>query len=109
MRHENEERGVTADRLPIDAETLRTWLVNYISSVLDVPAEDFPTASRFDSFGLDSVEAVVMAGVLEEEFRVPVDPIQFFENPSVDAFVAAYAQHAGDEAVVGGPSVEPAA
>ena len=82
---------MTANRLPIDAETLRTWLVNYISSVLDLPAEDFPTAARFDSFGLDSVEAVVMAGVLEEEFRVPVDPIQFFENRSVDAFVAAYA------------------
>jgi acyl carrier protein len=82
---------VTATRLPIDAETLRVWLVNYISSVLDIPSEDFPTAARFDSFGLDSVEAVVMAGVLEEEFRVPVDPIQFFENPSVDAFVAAYA------------------
>jgi acyl carrier protein len=56
-----------------------------------MPSEGFPTAARFDSFGLDSVEAVVMAGVLEEEFRVPVDPIQFFENPSIDAFVAAYA------------------
>lgn len=82
---------MTATRLPIDAETLKAWLVNYISSVLDIPAEDFPTAARFDSFGLDSVEAVVMAGVLEEEFRVPVDPIQFFENPSIEAFVAAYA------------------
>lgn len=82
---------MTANRLPIDSETLRTWLVNYISSALDLPAEGFPTAARFDSFGLDSVEAVVMAGVLEEEFRVPVDPIQFFENPSIEAFVAAHA------------------
>jgi acyl carrier protein len=102
---------VTANRLPIDAETLRTWLVSYISSVLDLPAEGFPTAARFDSFGLDSVEAVVMAGVLEEEFRVPVDPIQFFENPSVDAFVAAYASDGtgSASAPAGDGSPEPAA
>lgn len=102
---------MTATRLPIDAETLKAWLVNYISSVLDIPAEDFPTEARFDSFGLDSVEAVVMAGVLEEEFRVPVDPIQFFENPSIEAFVGAYASDgigsAGAAAGDGAP--EPAA
>jgi len=85
-----------AERLPIGPDALRAWLINYISSVLDIPAEGFPTSATFDTFGLDSVEAVVMAGVLEEELRVPVDPILLFENPSVDAFVAAYATEPGD-------------
>lgn len=100
---------MSADRLPIDSVTLKAWLVNYISSVLDIPVEGFPTAARFDSFGLDSVEAVVMAGVLEEEFRVPVDPIQFFENPSIDSFVAAYAQDGGSGETAGGAGMEPTA
>lgn len=75
----------------MDAAALRAWLITYIGSVLDIPAEDFPTVTRFDALGLDSVEAVVMAGVLEEECRVPVDPLQLFEHPSVDEFVAAFA------------------
>lgn len=81
-----------AIRLEMTEAELRGWLVTYIGSVLGIPAEGFPTASRFDLLGLDSVEAVVMAGVLEEETAVPIDPILFFENPSVDAFVAAHAR-----------------
>ena len=32
-----------------------------------------------------------MAGVMEEEFGVPVDPVQLFEHPSIEAFAAAHA------------------
>jgi acyl carrier protein len=67
-------------------------MVAYISQILDMPPGDFPTAASFAAYGLDSVEAVVMAGVMEEEFGVIVDPMQFFEHHSVDAFSAAYAQ-----------------
>ena len=50
----------------------------------------FSTADRFDTYGLDSVEAVIMAGVMEEEFQVIVDPHRFFETPSIDEFTAAF-------------------
>ncbi len=92
------ETGVTGTPFPVDQATLRAWMIRYITSVLDVPAEDFPSGARFDTYGLDSVEAVVMAGVMEEEFGVPVDPMQLFEHHSVDAFVAAYAQPVGRNA-----------
>jgi len=88
------------DSMPptVDEATIRDWLVRYISGVLDLPKQDFPTADRFDAYGLDSVEAVIMAGVLEEEFRVPVDPMELFEHPSVDAFAAAFAERHGKTA-----------
>jgi acyl carrier protein len=74
------------DRLPCDEAKLRAWLINYITSVLNLPGEGVPTDQTFDSYGFDSIEAVVMAGVMEEEFGVQVDPIQLFEHPSIDAF-----------------------
>lgn len=74
--------------IPVDAETLRAWMVRYITAVLDLP-ETVSITETFDAYGLDSVEAVVMAGVMEEEFCVPIDPINLFEHPSIELFAAA--------------------
>jgi acyl carrier protein len=82
------------NRLPIDRDALRVWMRDYILSVLDLPPEQVPTAQTFDTYGFDSVEAVVMAGVMEEEFGVPVDPVQLLEHPSIDEFADA---HGADE------------
>ncbi len=71
----------------LDAESLRAWIINYISSVLEIDKETLPTSEPFDSYGFDSAEAVIMAGVMEEEFDIEVDPALFFEDPSVDGLV----------------------
>ncbi len=80
-----------AMRLPARPAALRAWMVDYVTSVLALPADSFSTADRFDVYGMDSVEAVVMAGVMEEHYGVAVDPMSFFHHPSVDAFVSAFA------------------
>lgn len=80
---------MTAKQAP-DAEHLRAWIVNYIASVLDMDEEAFPTSEPFDSYGFDSAEAVIMAGVMEEEFEIEIDPSLFFEDPSVDGLVASF-------------------
>jgi acyl carrier protein len=69
---------------------LRRWMSEYITSVLDLPAESLSHSATFDTCGIDSVEAIVMAGVMEEHFGVEIDPMLFFEDPSIDAFVAAH-------------------
>jgi acyl carrier protein len=79
-----------SQRLPRDSETLRNWMVSYIDGILSVPG-GVQTDKTFDTYGFDSVEAVVMAGVMEEEFGVQIDPVQLFEHPSIDAFVRAFA------------------
>ncbi len=82
---------MTEPRLPVAPEVLRAWMVRYLGAVLDLPEAGFPTAATFDTYGLDSVEAIVMAGIMEEEFGVQIDPMRLFEHPSIDAFVAAHA------------------
>jgi acyl carrier protein len=79
------------DIMRVDAGALRDWMVRYITGVLDLPEGEVGTDRKFNEYGLDSVEAVVMAGVMEEEFGVPVDPILLFEHPSIDLFVQAMA------------------
>jgi len=74
----------------IDPNVLRDWMINYICGVLGLSRDKFSTKDRFDVYGLDSVEAVIMAGVMEEEFQVLVDPHLFFDAPSVDEFVTMF-------------------
>jgi acyl carrier protein len=72
-------------------------MIEYITSVLDLPGESLSESATFDTIGIDSVEAIVMAGVMEEHFGVEIDPMLFFESPSIDAFVAAHGGPAAAE------------
>jgi acyl carrier protein len=76
----------TLDRTVADRKRIEDWMVRHIGSVLGIAKEQFPIADRFDTYGLDSVEAVIMAGLMEEEFGVPIDPMSLFEHPSVEAY-----------------------
>lgn len=60
-------------------------MINYITSVIDVPADPFPVEDQFDLYGLDSVEITIMCGMMEEAYGIEVNPTEVFENPSVAA------------------------
>ncbi len=67
------------------AEEVQAWLIDYISGVIDMPEGPFPVAETFDSYGLDSVETVIMAGMLEERFAIRLEQHEPFEHPTVQA------------------------
>jgi acyl carrier protein len=76
-------QSVSAARPPADAPAIEAWLVDYIGSVIDVPKEGFPVDDTFDTYGLDSVELTIMAGMIEERFALTVEAGELVENPSV--------------------------
>jgi acyl carrier protein len=78
----------------IDPAALRAWMTKYICGALGLDPATFSTSDRFDVYGLDSFEAVIMAGTMENEFQVIVEPEQFFDAPSVDEFVVAFTNEA---------------
>lgn len=79
-----------------DRDRIKDWMIQHINSVLDVSKDAFPIDDRFDAYGLDSVEAVIMAGLMEEEFGVPIDPMEMFEHPSVAQFTDHFAKRLAD-------------
>jgi acyl carrier protein len=68
----------------ITQDTVRDWMIGYISAALEVPRAAIATDTTFDTYGFDSAEAVIMAGVMEEEFGIETDPAAFFEHPTID-------------------------
>ena len=77
-----------AARPALGLEAVREWMVGYISSVLELPKSAISTDAAFETYGLDSAEGVIMAGVVEEEFGIDVDPALFFEDPTIDGVSA---------------------
>lgn len=68
---------------------IRKWVRDYLANVLELPESEVELDRTLDSYGLDSVEAVLMAGGLEEELGFDIDPAAFLQYPTIEAMVAA--------------------
>lgn len=72
----------------IGLSEVQAWLEDYIRSVIDIPDGPFPAEERFDNLGIDSVEATIMAGMIEERFTLQVEMSELLENSDVKALSA---------------------
>jgi len=41
--------------------------------------------SPFNELGVDSLDAVSLAGIIEERFAITIDPVEFFDYPTPSA------------------------
>ncbi len=79
---------MTAASAPADGE-LRKWVRDYLADVLGIPEPEVELDRTLDSYGLDSIEAVLMAGGLEDFLGLEIDPAAFLQYPTIEAMVAA--------------------
>jgi phthiocerol/phenolphthiocerol synthesis type-I polyketide synthase B len=66
----------------------RRWAAAYLGHILGVPPEQVELAQSISAHGIDSVDAVVMAGAMEEHFRVELDAGLFLNESSLEANIA---------------------
>lgn len=76
----------------LNRQTVQDWLVQYIASVVDLPAGSVPNDMPFRDLGVDSAEVVIMTGVLEEEFSIEVKADLPFTHPTIARFLDALAE-----------------
>ena len=81
----------------LTAENLRLWAAAYLAHLLDRPAAEIDLYSALSEFGLDSMDAVVMAGEMEEHFGVEIDPATFLREATLGELIAELAPLAGRE------------
>ncbi len=67
---------------------LRDWLHSHFADHLNKPAEHIDFKSDFADLGLDSADAVIAGGYLEEHFDVEVDATLFLRNRNIDDLIA---------------------
>jgi acyl carrier protein len=67
---------------------LRSWLHDYIADYLSQPVDRIDFSAGFNALGLDSADAVIAGGFLEEAFDVEIDATLFLRNPDVESLIA---------------------
>lgn len=68
----------------------RNWVVRYIAKLLGIDARNVDLSKGLAEYGLDSVDAMVMAGEFEQHFGVEIDPATFFEYTTLQQIVDAW-------------------
>ena len=81
-----EATGATTPALP--ARDIEAWLVSRYASRLGVAADTIDTTCSLDELGLDSVEAVTLAGELETLVGRSLPPTFAYDYPSINALAA---------------------
>ena len=64
-------------RLNLGYQELRLWLVEYLESICEIPEdakEDEKVDINIEDLGMDSLEAHMLASVIEDDFSIEFDP-----------------------------------
>jgi len=69
------------------ASQVHQWMIGYLGELLDLPEADIDPEAHLANYGLDSTDVMVIAGALEEQFSLEVDPIFFLRNATVKDIV----------------------
>ena len=72
----------------LKVDDVRAWIVNFLVDLLDADPVNIKGDTRFHAIGLDSVDAVVMAGAMEEHFAVELEAGLFLRNSTIDGLLA---------------------
>lgn len=74
----------------LDPAAVREWVIEYLSRVLQIDRRDVDLRKGLGAFGLDSVDALIMAGELEEHFGVEIEPTVLLEFDSFQGMLDAW-------------------
>jgi acyl carrier protein len=66
----------------------RDWVRQRLATSLGLRAEDIVLEKSIYDYGMDSVDAVILAGELEEFLGIEVDPAAFLQQPTLEAMIA---------------------
>lgn len=72
----------------LKAEAVKLWIIDFLVTLLDIDRAEIKGDTRFHVMGLESVDAVVMAGAMEEHFDIEVNATLFLRNSTIDGLLA---------------------
>lgn len=77
----------------ITVHDAQAWLVDKLAVRLDVPPETIDVEKYFDEFDLDSTEALILAGELENWLGFELEATALWYHPTI----AALSEHIAEE------------
>ena len=69
------------------AEDLQFWVRRHLGRLVGVAPETIVLERKLSDYGLDSVDAVLMAGELEDHFGIEIDPASFIHFTTFEVMI----------------------
>ena len=69
-------------------DTIQNFLVATIARFTKQPADRIPHDAVLIDLGLQSIDAVILSGEVEDQFSIELDPSTIFEHDTLDSFAA---------------------
>jgi acyl carrier protein len=66
------------------AESIQDWLVEQLAMRLGMDVDDIDIQASFESFGLESAEALVLLSKLEQWLGYSVPPVLIWNYPTIE-------------------------
>ncbi len=73
------------------ADEIRNWVRGHLAGVLNVAPESIAFDRKLSDYGLDSVDAILMAGELEDHFGLEIDPATFIQYATFESMMTSLA------------------
>ena len=80
---ENSKTQITGTQ-PIDLETIQTWLITYLSQLLEIEPTTVDISHSFESYGLDSSTTIGLTADLEDWLGIELDPTLLYEYSNIE-------------------------
>lgn len=71
----------------LSRDELRQWLTDYLVRTVGCEPADVDPGRSLKDLGMSSAEAVVLSGELAELLGRPVDPVEFWQYPTINALL----------------------
>ena len=68
----------------MNKEGIARWLSSYLSQTLSIELDQVSTSTRFDEYGLDSLQAIGLIAALARWLGQEVGYDLFYDHPSID-------------------------
>ena len=79
-------------RLNLSYQELRLWFIEYLESICEIPKnakEDEAVDINIEDLGMDSLEAHMLASVIEDDFSIEFDPEIIMQHKTVNELAKA--------------------
>ena len=79
-------------KLKLGYKELRLWFIEYLESICELPTnakEDESVNINIEDLGMDSLEAHMLASVIEDDFSVEFDPEIIMKHKTVNELAKA--------------------
>lgn len=70
---------------PMTADEMQDWLACQIAEQLGVDSDEIDIRAPFDSYGLDSVQAMSIANLGKQHFGLQLSPLLMWNYPNVES------------------------